>query len=82
MKPEQLTSALAELDARGLSRQRRVLESPQGTRVRVDGRDYLSFASNDYLGLAGHPALARAVSEAVQRAGTGAGAGSPTYFCR
>lgn len=74
MKPEQLASALAELDARGLSRHRRVLESPQGPRVRVDGRDYLSFASNDYLGLAGHPALARAVSEAVQRTGTGAGA--------
>ena len=74
MLPEQLSSALAELDAQGLSRRRLVLASPQGPRVRVDGREYLSFASNDYLGLAAHPAIAEAVGRAVATAGGGAGA--------
>ena len=74
MTPDQLSPALADLDAQGLRRRRRVLESPQGARVRVDGRDYLSFSSNDYLGLANHPAIAAAVREAIAQAGVGAGA--------
>jgi 8-amino-7-oxononanoate synthase len=74
VNPEQLPSALADLDAQGLLRQRRVLDTPQGARVRVDGRDYLSFSSNDYLGLAQHPAIADAVKQAVDATGVGAGA--------
>ena len=49
------------LDARGLKRYRRVLESPQGAQVMVDGREFVAFCSNDYLGLAGDPRLAAAV---------------------
>ncbi|MCP5279560.1 MAG: 8-amino-7-oxononanoate synthase [Thiobacillus sp.] len=74
MLPEQLPSALVDLDAQGLRRRRRVLDTPQGVRVQVDGRDYLSFSSNDYLGLANHPAIGAAVREAVESAGVGAGA--------
>ncbi|TCJ18167.1 8-amino-7-oxononanoate synthase [Parasulfuritortus cantonensis] len=69
-----LAARLAELDRLGLRRRRRVLDGPQGSRVRIDGRDYLSFASNDYLGLAGHPALAEAARAAAAEVGTGAGA--------
>ena len=39
-----------------------------------DGRAVVSFASNDYLGLAGHPAVTAAAAEALERWGTGAGA--------
>ena len=74
MLPHQLSAALADLDTQGLRRHRRVLDSPQGVRVRVDGRDCLSFSSNDYLGLANHPAIAAAVRDAVDVAGVGAGA--------
>ena len=62
------------LDARGLKRHRRILESPQGAHVVVDGREVLAFGSNDYLGLAGDPRLAAAAREGAARYGVGAGA--------
>jgi 8-amino-7-oxononanoate synthase len=69
-----LAAELAELDEGGLRRTRRVLESPQGARVRVDGRDYVAFCSNDYLGLAGHPELIEAAGAGAAQYGVGAGA--------
>lgn len=69
-----LAAELADLESRGLKRQRRLLESPQGARVRVDGRDYIAFCSNDYLGLAAHPELIEAAREGAARYGVGAGA--------
>lgn len=74
MNPDQLQSALAKLDAQGLRRGRRVLDGPQGVRVTVEGRHYLSFSSNDYLGLANHAAIAAAACAAADRFGVGAGA--------
>lgn len=69
-----LREDLAQLEAQGLKRQRRLLESPQGTHIQVDGRALVSFCSNDYLGLASHPALCDAASAAAQTMGVGAGA--------
>jgi len=74
MLPDQLSSALADLDAQGLRRRRRVLDGAQGARVVVDGHEFLSFSSNDYLGLAGHPAIAEAARRAAADFGVGAGA--------
>ena len=74
MTPTQLQSALSELDANSLRRVRRVMDGPQGVRVTVDGKPYLSFSSNDYLGLANHPAIAAAAEAAAARYGVGAGA--------
>jgi 8-amino-7-oxononanoate synthase len=51
-----------------------VLASPQRARVTVDGRDYVAFCSNDYLGLAADPRLAAAAREGVDRYGVGGGA--------
>ncbi|BAN36465.1 8-amino-7-oxononanoate synthase [Sulfuricella denitrificans skB26] len=69
-----LADELKDLEAAGLRRHRRVLESPQGARIVVDGREYLSFCSNDYLGLANHPALIAAAQSAAARYGVGVGA--------
>lgn len=66
-----LTSALRELDDRGLRRRLRVIEKIQGTRITIGGRLLQNFSSNDYLGLASHPALALAMSEAAGRYGVG-----------
>lgn len=60
--------------AQGLYRTRRVLEGAQGPRVRVDGRELLSFCSNDYLGLAADARLAEALCDATRRYGVGSGA--------
>ncbi|HWT24396.1 MAG TPA: 8-amino-7-oxononanoate synthase [Solirubrobacteraceae bacterium] len=64
---------LEELRRAGLFRELRVIESGSGPRVTLDGREVLLLCSNDYLGLAGHPALRAAAAEAAERWGAGAG---------
>ena len=65
---------LAALEAAGLKRSRRTLESAAGARVIVDGRQLVAFASNDYLGLANHPDVVAAAREGASRWGAGAAA--------
>jgi glycine C-acetyltransferase/8-amino-7-oxononanoate synthase len=64
---------LAELEARGMRRTLRTVDG-QGPRATVDGRDVLLLCSNNYLGLAGHPALLEAAAAATYRYGAGSGA--------
>ncbi len=69
-----LQRQLDERAAQGLLRRRRALETPQGVRINVGGQSYLSFCSNDYLGLASHPKLIAALQAGAQQHGVGAGA--------
>lgn len=71
---QDFTTRLEALASQSLLRTRRVVEGPQGPLLQVDGTQELSFCSNDYLGLANHPALIAAATEALQRYGMGAGA--------
>ncbi len=70
----QLARSLAAREGEGLNRSRRTIDSVRGTRVVVDGRELVSFASNDYLGLAHHPDVVAAVRDGALRWGAGAGA--------
>src|SRR5688500_375825 len=71
---EELDARLASLAAQDLLRRRRTLETPCGVECIVDGRAMLSFASNDYLGLANEPARIDAARETAAHWGVGAGA--------
>jgi len=69
-----LQPELEERERQGLYRRRLVNESAQGPVVRIDGSDYLSFCSNDYLGLANHAAIKQAAIDAIKSHGVGSGA--------
>jgi 8-amino-7-oxononanoate synthase len=71
---EKLTDELAEIDSADLRRTVREVASAQGARVELEGREVLNFSSNDYLGLANHPALKEVAVEVVKKFGAGAGA--------
>ena len=65
---------LTELREAGLLRSLRRVEGAQGPRVDLDGRDVLLPCSNNYLGLAGHPAVRQAAADAALQWGASAGA--------
>ena len=72
-----LASLQLALDKRkedGLLRQRRLLDSPQAEHIVANSQSYLSFCSNDYLGLANHPKLIAAMQQAAGNSGVGSGA--------
>jgi len=71
---EELNRRLAALQAQGLRRELRRVDSPPGTRIQIGGRTLLNFSSNDYLGLAGDPLLKEAAIRAVEKFGAGSGA--------
>ena len=71
---EHLKSALEKRKTDGLLRQRRLLDSPQAEHIVANSQKYLSFCSNDYLGLANHPALVAAMQKAAGDSGVGSGA--------
>jgi glycine C-acetyltransferase len=69
-----LADDLAQVRSRGLYRPLRVMTSANRTRVTVDGREAITLASNNYLGLNTHPRLIEASLDAVRRFGAGSGA--------
>jgi 8-amino-7-oxononanoate synthase len=72
---EHLSRSLHELDAADLRRRRRTTLTPCGPLQRLDhDAELLAFCSNDYLGLAAHPALSDALAEGARLWGAGSGA--------
>lgn len=69
-----LTAALETRHRQHLYRRRLQIETPQGTKIGVDKKTYLSFCSNDYLGLANHPEVAAACKRGIDTYGLGSGA--------
>ena len=64
---------LEQLSQQGMLRSLRVVDG-QGPKVNIDGRECLLLCSNNYLGIAGHPALIEAMLAATRQYGTGSGA--------
>lgn len=72
--PFGLGKALAGREQAALLRRRTATDGSTGASLVVDGRDYLNFSANDYLGLADDPAIKAAFKEGIDRHGAGAGA--------
>lgn len=70
----ELKQRLDEIREHGLYRELRQIDSPQSPRIKIGGKTYLNFSSNDYLGLANHPAVKEAAIRAVEKFGAGSGA--------
>ena len=73
---DEFPARIQELDHAHLRRQRRVVTPDSGARLNVNGQAMLAFCSNDYLGLATHPALVQAACDGANADGVGSG-GSP-----
>ncbi|GGK27565.1 2-amino-3-ketobutyrate CoA ligase [Deinococcus malanensis] len=71
---ERLTQELSSLRESGLLIHPRVLDSANRARTRVDGREVVNLASNNYLGFADHPALKARAEQYLREWGAGAGA--------
>ena len=69
-----ISDELIKIKESGLYRNLTAVENAQDTHVKIEGKTYLSFCSNNYLGLASHPSVVAAVKDAVELYGWGAGA--------
>ena len=69
-----LAATLAERQLSGRYRRLRTRSGEQGVSVIIDGKEMLSFCSNDYLGLAAHPTIKKAFINAAETEGVGSGA--------
>jgi 8-amino-7-oxononanoate synthase len=70
----ELQTALDQRKAAARYRQNRVRHNQQGVNVIIDGKPLVSFCSNDYLGLAAHPAIKKAFIDTANEQGVGSGA--------
>jgi glycine C-acetyltransferase len=68
---DRFRSELDEIEAAGLTKHERVIESPQGAAITVGGRTVLNFCANNYLGLADDPRLLQAARTGLDRWGFG-----------
>ncbi len=66
-----LRTQLADLKSQGLEKRERLIESPQGASIRVNGRDAVNFCANNYLGLANHPEIVAAARDGLGKFGYG-----------
>ena len=68
---QRFADTLAEIDAAGLTKRERLIDSPQSAHVATAGRDVLNFCANNYLGLADHPEIVAAARGALDEWGFG-----------
>ncbi len=68
------SESLIRLKEKNLLREIKDRNSPQGTRIVIDKKEYINFSSNDYLGLANHPHVIESSRKAIETFGFGSGA--------
>src|ERR1051325_4827252 len=68
---KRLAGELAEIKTAGLYKTERIIESPQGAEITVNGKTVLNFCANNYLGLSSHPKVIEAAKKYVDHRGYG-----------
>ncbi|MCX8020129.1 MAG: glycine C-acetyltransferase [Chitinophagaceae bacterium] len=68
---KRISLELEEIKASGLYKSERIIESPQGAEIMVNGKRVLNFCANNYLGLSGHPNVIAAAHQALDQRGYG-----------
>ena len=76
---DHLAAEMAKLRQAGTYKEELVLESPQDSQVKVNGREVVMLTSNNYLGFANHPRVREAQKKAIDR--WGAGLASVRFIC-
>jgi 8-amino-7-oxononanoate synthase len=74
MLTDDIKTYLQHQKASHLYRERQVVDGPQGVEIKIDGKQYLNFCSNDYLGLANHPQVIESLQHGAKLYGAGSGA--------
>src|SRR5437763_13637603 len=68
---ERLRKEIEEIRQSGLYKTERIIESPQGAEITVNGKTVLNFCANNYLGLSSHPKVIEAAKKYVDYRGYG-----------
>lgn len=68
---KRIASEVDEIKAAGLFKTERIIKSPQGPVIRVNGQDILNFCANNYLGLSSHPKVLEAAKKYIDYRGYG-----------
>lgn len=66
-----LQNEIREIQVSGLYKQERIIESPQGAEIMVNGKKVLNFCANNYLGLSSHPKVLEAAKATIDHRGYG-----------
>ncbi|MEI7471253.1 MAG: glycine C-acetyltransferase [Chitinophagaceae bacterium] len=68
---ERIATELKEIEANGLFKKERIIESAQGPEITVNGKTVLNFCANNYLGLSAHPKVIEAAKKYIDYRGYG-----------
>jgi glycine C-acetyltransferase len=66
-----LQSELQTIEENGIFKKERIITSPQGAEITVNGETVLNFCANNYLGLSSHPEVIQAAKDAMDTHGFG-----------
>lgn len=76
---DRIAAELSDIDAQGLTKPERVIQSRQGPVIEVGGKRVLNFCANNYLGLGGDDRVVAAANAATEK--RGAGTASVRFIC-
>ena len=68
---QRIASELEDIKSAGLYKMERIIESPQGPEITVNGKKVLNFCANNYLGLSSHPKVLEAAKKYIDKRGYG-----------